>query len=693
MRRWLALTIAIVGLCRAGPSRAAEPPPAASPDDTSGKSEAVAPSDKTSDIEDSALEGLLGMSLEDKLGTTEAVSRTNESVLRAPATITTLDSKQIRLSGATTVPEVLRFVPGVAVYRSAANNYIVALRGTGGLSGNNVVLLIDGIAINSPLDGNVSWDLIPLHVEDIERIEVVRGPVSPTYGANAYTGVINIVTRTSVGLTPSYAARIRAGADLAGNPIGSVSGRFMHVEKKLEFKWFMNAEHDGTSPRPVVSTTGLHEHETPADRFSLMSALSYIPTKQSRVSVEVGQAWSRRSSMEDLVLDSVPQAQRLIFGRALYELRELRGPLTSARFWLQGTSQRITSQKDEDIGLSYDGTHSLRGIAGTDLVFALHDTLSAMVGGQGSLERMDASYLHPNANDAVRGAYGFYGGIKASPLSSLDVILTGRGDMAPISAKLEYSYRASAIYHTDSWALRLTGASAFRAPSYVEAAGRFVDPTSRVILLEGFNSIGAPRNTSVELGATFSPLTTLTVSPTVYLSRLTNLMVEDFESLVRRTFRNDREPRWYTGGELEASWRVTDTVSLLPSFSILHWLDTSTPFETNVGVPEQNSRYSGGLRVQGVFGNDRWGYGVGAMVVSPRNYNIRAGVPVVILSKRIPTSAYLTAMIERQLASAPSVWISLRLSAGIPTNVPESPQPLASPLGQSAILGFQVRTD
>jgi outer membrane receptor for ferrienterochelin and colicin len=685
-----ALAIVIACWLRAAPSLAAEPTTSTSPDTAK---RGGGPSAKTSDIEDTALEGLLGMNLEDKLGTTEAVSRKNESVLRAPATITTLDSTQIRLSGASTVPEVLRFVPGVAVYRSAPNNYVVALRGTGGLSGNNIVLLIDGIPINSPLDGEVSWDLIPLQVEDIERIEVVRGPVSPIYGANAYTGVINIVTRTSLGLTPGYVARIRGGSDLGGNPKGSVSGRFMHVEKNLDFKWFLNAEHDGTSAKPVISTTAAHEHPSPADRFAMTAIFGFAPTKKSRLSFELGQSWSRRSSMQDLVLDSVPQAQTLQFGRALYELRDLGGPLTSVRLWVQGTSLRMNADTDQHTGLSFDGTHVLRGVAGTDLVFGLNKSFSVLLGGQTSLERMDALYLHPNADDTVRSAYGFYGGINAVLFSSLDVSLTGRGDLAPISAKIEYSYRASAIYHTDTWALRLTGASAFRTPSYVEATGRFVDPTSHLIFLEGSASIGAPRNTSVELGATFSPHSTLTISPTVYVSRLSNLMVEDFQSLVRRTFRNDIVPRQYAGGELEANWRATEAVSVLPSFTILHWFDTSKPFEANVGVPDQNSRYMGGLRLQGVFGNDRWGYGMGAMIVGPRKYDIRAGVPVVRLSKNIPTSAYLTAMLEHQLTNTPSMWLSLRLNASLPTDVPESPQPLASPLGQSAILGFEIRTE
>jgi hypothetical protein len=99
----------------------------------------------------------------------------------------------------------------------------------------------------------------------------------------------------------------------------------------------------------------------------------------------------------------------------------------------------------------------------------------------------------------------------------------------------------------------------------------------------------------------------------------------------------------------------------------------------------------GGARLQGVFGNERWGYGIGAMVVSPRSYNVRAGIPVVVLSSKIPTSAYLTAMLERQLTSLPSIWASLRLSAGLPGKVPESPLPLAAPLGSTAIFGLEIR--
>jgi hypothetical protein len=111
-----------------GPQRAG----GASSDEKAPSPSGTAPP-RISNIEDASLEGLLDLNLEDKLGKTEAVSRTSESVLRAPAAITTIDAMQIRLSGATTVADVLRSVPGVAVVRTGPGNHVVSLRGTGGI--------------------------------------------------------------------------------------------------------------------------------------------------------------------------------------------------------------------------------------------------------------------------------------------------------------------------------------------------------------------------------------------------------------------------------------------------------------------------------------------------------------------------------------------------------------------------------
>lgn len=193
----------------AAPVRAQAPVDAEQPSDEPSREGA---------IEEESLEDLLGLELEDTLGTTSAVSRTEENVLSAPASVTSLDARAIRLSGARTIPEVLRLITGVQVQRVAPGSYLVAMRGAGGITGNNVIVMLDGMPLNSPVDGSVDWSTVPIHPRDLERIEVVRGPVSTIYGANAYTGVIQLISYRGFGTVPQGAIRAEVGVDTVGHP-------------------------------------------------------------------------------------------------------------------------------------------------------------------------------------------------------------------------------------------------------------------------------------------------------------------------------------------------------------------------------------------------------------------------------------------------------------------------------------------
>lgn len=661
------------------PSSGARPAPSVEPTRQGGE---------VIDIEDSSLEGLLDLNLEDRLGKTEAVSRTNESVLRAPASMTTLDATQLRLSGATNVADALRAVPGVAVVRHAAGNYVVSLRGTGGLAGNNVILLVDGIPLNNPMDGTVNWDLVPIHVEDIERIEIVRGPVSPTYGANAYTGVINIVLRRGVGLTPGYGARVRAGLDNAGGKLVNASGRFVHVTPRLELRGFLSTEWDGTSVEPVTPGRGTD----PSKSIVFATQGSLRIARSSQLSLDFGRAASNRSGQDHLALLAEAQDQHLWFGRLLYEFAEPESTLSSVRVWLQGVAFDL-NEVDEQTGFSYVESEAYRGVAGSDVALTLQPWLSVMMGGQLNVEQINGGFLHPNVDGDTQPSHGFYAGLKLQPLDVFDFSLTGRADQSPISADLQYSLRASAVYHRDTWGLRLTGATAFRSPTYVEAAGRFIDPANDQILLEGNDSIEAPRNTSLEIGSTFSPDPDLTLAGTVYWSRLTQLMVEDFESVVRRSFENDGEPHDLIGTELEARWRVSDELTLTPTLTWLEWLSGAQGIDTNVGVPDQNARLTVGLRVHGLLANETWGYGISGAFTSARHYDVRAGIPPQVLTRDLGPNTHVDATLERQLIPLPALWLSLRLGARLPAGAAESPLPYATQAEQRVIFGVEVRRD
>ncbi len=127
-----------------------------------------------------------------------SVSRRPEALAGAAAAIFVISSDDIRRSGATSLPEVLRLAPNLNVQRVNAVDYAISARGFNGFeTSNKLLVLVDGRSIYSTLSSGVFWDARELMLEDIERIEVVSGPGGALYGSNAMNGVINITTRSA----------------------------------------------------------------------------------------------------------------------------------------------------------------------------------------------------------------------------------------------------------------------------------------------------------------------------------------------------------------------------------------------------------------------------------------------------------------------------------------------------------------
>lgn len=138
------------------------------------------------------------MSIEDlmKVDVT-SVSRRAQHLQDAAAAVYVLTSEDIRRSGATSIPEVLRLVPGAHVARIDSNKWSVSVRGFTGRYANKLLVLIDGRSVYTPLFSGVIWDVVSVPLDTIERIEVIRGPGATLWGANAVNGVINIITRSA----------------------------------------------------------------------------------------------------------------------------------------------------------------------------------------------------------------------------------------------------------------------------------------------------------------------------------------------------------------------------------------------------------------------------------------------------------------------------------------------------------------
>jgi iron complex outermembrane receptor protein len=141
---------------------------------------------------------LFSMSLEQLTNVqVSSVSRHDEPLFDTPAAVFVITHDDIRRSGATSIPEVLRMVPGVEVAQIDANKWAVSARGFNNRFANKMLVMIDNRTVYNQLYSGVFWDQTDVLLEDVERIEIVRGPGATLWGANAVNGVINIVTRTA----------------------------------------------------------------------------------------------------------------------------------------------------------------------------------------------------------------------------------------------------------------------------------------------------------------------------------------------------------------------------------------------------------------------------------------------------------------------------------------------------------------
>lgn len=185
-----------------------------------------------------APQALRAMSIEELMSVkVTSVSKTEEKLSETAAAVTVVTQEDIRRSGVTTIPEALRMVPGVNVARVNAHEWAVGVRGMNQSFNSSLLTLIDGRSIYTPLFAGTFWQSQDVLLDDVDRIEVIRGPGSTVWGANAFNGVVNVVTKPAAqtqgllvsaggGSEQTVATALRYGGEINPDTHFRVYGKF-----------------------------------------------------------------------------------------------------------------------------------------------------------------------------------------------------------------------------------------------------------------------------------------------------------------------------------------------------------------------------------------------------------------------------------------------------------------------------------
>ncbi len=182
---------------------------------------AAATATPAQDLTAESLQQLMGLNV-----VVTSSAKKAESLRNATSAIYVITQDDIQRSGAQTVPDLLAMVPGVQVARQSANEWAISARGFNGQYNNKMLVLIDGRSVYDPVMGGVNWNQQDVLMEDIDHIEVIRGPGGTLWGSNAVNGVVNIITKDSkvtqglyLGLgtgSPLYPAGVNGTTSLNG---------------------------------------------------------------------------------------------------------------------------------------------------------------------------------------------------------------------------------------------------------------------------------------------------------------------------------------------------------------------------------------------------------------------------------------------------------------------------------------------
>lgn len=329
--------------------------------------------------------------------TVSIASRYEQPISQAPSNVYVITDEDIRHSGATDIPTILRRIPGMEVMQMSGADFNVSMRGNNQPIANKLLVMVDGRSIYLDVQGSLFWKAIPVTLPEIKRIEVLKGPVSAVYGFNAFDGVINIITKS---------AQEMKGTTLqfGGGELGTISSAAIHAGTLEKFGYRLSIGRDQNQQWRNHTALAFRSHKingqfdyafsgqskltvsgglTEANRFdgligeiesqSITPSLGYVSAVYERSALVIRAFWNRYS---DDVLNSVTPS--------LTNLIRVVDPSGSPKYPFSANTYNLDAQ------------HSLNAAWGHHLTYGAnyrHNTLSSSAVTEFSREHRLGLYL------------------------------------------------------------------------------------------------------------------------------------------------------------------------------------------------------------------------------------------------------------------------------------------------------------
>ncbi|MCP4871482.1 MAG: TonB-dependent receptor [Proteobacteria bacterium] len=517
-----------------------------------------------------------------------SASRNSSAPVDAPVATTIITAEEIRLSGATNIPDLLRRVPGMSILTMGAGNANLAMRGFNQRISNKLLVLVDGRSAYLDFLGGTFFRTLSIDIQDVERIEVIRGPNSTLYGANAFGGVVNIITKKEqvdefggqIHITAGSGETIMGNARFGGRKGILRYGGSMGYEQTRRFELEYGDRAD------IIATTDDVELAVRALRANAHVRLT--PTPNVSLGLTGGLAYSYDEFMAIGVFRNF--WMRGLFSDVRFDAQF--GGLGIRAFWnhMNAVADQTWVQNGTPISLATRPTANVIDVEAIYSGRALTGPVShdLAVGAGYRLKTIDWNFLdEPHVEQHLHG----FVEDRVTFVPQFAVVAAFRFDQHPLVGFTPSPRAAILVKPTPGQAIRLSAGTAFRTPTFTESYLDLVIP-SGVVTGVGIQSKGStdldPENIfSVELGYTFADSDFVAFELEGWYGRTSNLIAlgnitseEAAGPLVDTTFitgdsefTNAEDVFHGIGGEASVHAFPVDGLDLRAAYSFAYYID------------------------------------------------------------------------------------------------------------------------